>query len=47
MTAAFADANLIYDPTNGTISFGEIFRAGGNTNGRYAHYLFQTVQSSK
>jgi prepilin-type N-terminal cleavage/methylation domain-containing protein len=38
--------NLLYDPTNGTVSFGEIFRAGGNINGRYARYFYETVASS-
>lgn len=33
--------NLAYDPTNGTISFGEVFRVGGNTSGRYAKFFYQ------
>ncbi len=35
--------NLIYDPSNGTVSFGEIFRVGGNITGSYALYFYQTV----
>ncbi len=38
--------NTIYDPTNGTISFGEIFRSGGQTNGDYAHFFFDAVERS-
>ena len=40
-------SNLVYDPTNGTISFGEIFRNGGNINGRYAYFYFQACNSAK
>lgn len=34
-------ANLFYDSTNGTVSFGELFRVGGQTGGGYASTFYQ------
>lgn len=40
-------SNLFYDPTNGTISFGEIYRTGGQTGGGYGSVFYQTAGIAK
>ena len=40
------NSNLIYDATNGTVSFGSIFRAGGDIDGDYAHFHYQVVNGN-
>lgn len=35
--------NLLYDTTNGTVSFGEIYRVGGQTGGGYGSTFYQTA----
>jgi prepilin-type N-terminal cleavage/methylation domain-containing protein len=39
--------NLIYDPTNGTISFGAIWRMGGQTNSAYGYFLSQAAAQQR
>lgn len=39
-------ANLIYDPTNGTISFGDIYRVGGQTNSDGAKFFLEMAGNS-
>ncbi|HBF33444.1 TPA: hypothetical protein DDW35_02650 [Candidatus Sumerlaeota bacterium] len=36
-------ANLQYDTTNGTKSFGDIYRAGGDINNLYGQYFYQAI----
>jgi len=39
--------NLVYDPTNGTASWGSIWRAGGSTTGIGATALFQAIEEQR
>ena len=44
----FADClDLVYDPTNGTVSAGAIWRNGGNTNGNYAYNMNQAINAQR
>jgi type II secretion system protein G len=43
-TSLAYDSQLIYDSTNGTISFGDIYRVGGNTGAGYATVFYQAAQ---
>ena len=38
---------LIYDPTNGTVSSGAIWRVGGQTNSDYAFNMTKAIQTQK
>jgi prepilin-type N-terminal cleavage/methylation domain-containing protein len=40
-------ANLFYDPTNGTISFGDIYRAGGATTNGYGRFFYEAADTKK
>ncbi len=38
---------LIYDPSNGTVSFGAIWRVGGNSNSEYGYFVSQAVATQR
>lgn len=38
---------LIYDPTNGTISSGAIWRVGGQHNSNWGHYMAKAITTQK
>ena len=38
---------LIYDPTNGTVSSGAIWRNGGATGGDYSYFLNKAIETQK
>jgi len=39
--------SLIYDPTNGTTSFGAIWRAGGTSNGYFARQMHDAIVTQR
>ncbi len=39
--------NIIYDATNGTVSFGSVWRAGGELRNDYAHYMLNAINGTQ
>jgi hypothetical protein len=40
-------SNLFYDPTNGTVSFGDLYRVGGNTTGGYGRNFYDAAERNR